>query len=88
MAPGLYEMDILFFESQPVAWGLEFSGGLSGTSQTTALTDRLYNLIDYAPSDDDRLDSIRPAGVPEPATVALFGLGLAGIGFARKKKRA
>ena len=26
--------------------------------------------------------------VPEPATIALMGLGLAGIGFARKKKQA
>lgn len=28
------------------------------------------------------------AGVPEPGTLALIGLGLAGIGFARRKKQA
>ena len=29
-----------------------------------------------------------PPSVPEPATHALFGLGLAGLGFARKKRKS
>lgn len=30
---------------------------------------------------------LRAASVPEPATLSLFGLGLAGIGFLRRRKK-
>jgi hypothetical protein len=34
------------------------------------------------------LYSASPAQVPEPATLALLGIGIAGIGFAKRRKRA
>ena len=86
-APGLYAINVLFFESQETEWGLEFRGGLGGAATTTALTDRLYTLVDYAPPDDDRLNSIRN-GIPEPGMLPLLGSALLGAcGFLRRSRR-
>lgn len=85
--PGLYAINVLFFESQATEWGLEFRGGLGGASPTTAITDRLYTLVDYAAPDDDRLNSIRN-GIPEPGMLSLLGSALLGaFGLLRRSRR-
>jgi len=43
-----------------------------------ALTDRQGNLVSFG----------EPASVPEPGTLALQGIGLAGMGLARRRKKA
>lgn len=83
--PGLYAINVLFFESQATEWGLEFQGGLNGASPTTALTPRLYTLVDFATPDDERLDSIQPNAVPAPGSLSLIGAGLlAALGFRKR----
>ncbi len=42
----------------------------------------------YEQNQPSGLDTETPSDIPEPGTLALFALGLAGLGFARRKRKA
>ena len=53
-----------------------------------AYTENNEAVFDYADGDSVSGTITISSAVPEPATLALFGIGLAGLGFARKKKKS
>ncbi len=58
------------------------------SSATIAGFTMIEGTYNYAiPSDNIILKIGKTVGVPEPASLALFGIGLAGLGFSRKKMK-
>jgi hypothetical protein len=70
-----------------------YSGNIPGTGDILDYAFELYHperfLYTYATGETTILDRrvLPPSTIPEPITISLLGLGLAGIGFSRKRQR-
>lgn len=65
----------------------EYTYSAVATGPSTDLT--FYFINDYASwgLDNVSVEAVAPAAMPEPTSLALFGFGLAGLGWARRRRK-
>jgi hypothetical protein len=74
---GIYSLD--------AATGLVLWKTLTGGAVDSSPT--VVNGVVYVGSDDSRIYALNAAAVPEPATLALLGVGFAGLALSRRKRQ-